>query len=154
MMFKLQNSPLITLQMIKIYKYLLILSFFFTTNLSAEISSFYKDGEKSFKQKKFDLAKLNFEKDIVRNTKNVKSYLYLAKIHRQKKNVSEFEKNLKTVLLLEPKNEEALYLLIKKKIDDADFDNAKLKINLLKDICKNFCRKIKELEQLNKNLKS
>ena len=154
MMFKLQNSPLITLQMTKIYKYLLVLSFFFTTNLSAEISSFYKIGEKNFKQKKFDLAKLNFEKDIVRNTKNVKSYLYLAKIHQQKKNVSEFEKNLKTVLLLEPKNEEALYLLIKKKIDDADFDNAKLKINLLKDVCKDFCGKVKELEQLNKNLRS
>jgi len=153
-MFKLQNNLPITLQMTKIHKYLFILSFIFTTNLSAEINSFFKIGEKNFKQKKFDLAKLNFEKDIVRNTKNVKSYLYLAKIHQQKKNTSEFEKNLNTVLLLEPKNEEALYLLIKKKIDDADFDNAKLKINLLKDVCKNFCGKIKELEQLNKNSRS
>ena len=140
--------------MIKTFKYFFIFSFLITNNLSADVNSFFKIGEKNFKQKKYDIAKLNFEKDIVRNTKNARSYLFLAKIHQQKKNKLEFEKNLNTVLLLEPKNEEALYLLIKKKIDDADFDNAKLKINLLKDICKEFCRKIEELEQLNKNSRS
>ena len=140
--------------MIKIFKYFFIFSFLIANNLSADVNSFFKIGEKNFKQKKYDIAKLNFEKDIVRNTKNARSYLFLAKIHQQKKKKLEFEKNLNTVLLLEPKNEEALYLLIKKKIDDADFDNAKLKINLLKDICKEFCRKIEELEQLNKNSRS
>ena len=40
----------------------------------------------------------------------------MAKIHKEKENNQEFEKNLKTVLILDPKNEEALYLLIIKKI--------------------------------------
>jgi len=153
-MFKLQNNLLTTQQMIKICKYIIVSSFFFITLVNAETSSFFKTGEENFNQKSFDLAKLNFEKDIVRNTKNVRSYLYLAKIHQQKKNQSEFEKNLNTVLLLDPKNEEALYLLIKKKINDADFDDANIKIKLLKDVCKNFCSKIKELEILNKNSRS
>jgi len=46
---------------------------------------FFNLGKENFKNKNFDKAKINFEKDIVRNTKNQESYLYLAKIHNIKK---------------------------------------------------------------------
>jgi len=80
--------------------------------------------------------------------------LYLAKIHNIKKNNPEFEKNLNTVLLLDPKNEEALYLLIKKKIKDADYDIAKSKYDLFKKICSNMCLKKEEIKKLLKKNKS
>ena len=59
-------------------------------------------------KKKYDLAKFKFEKDIVFNPKNENSYLYLAKIYKFKKDDNQEEKNLNTVILLNPKNEEAI----------------------------------------------
>jgi len=124
-------------------------------NLNSKDSlKFFNLGKENFKNKNFDKAKINFEKDIVRNTKNQESYLYLAKIHNIKKNNSEFEKNLNTALLLDPKNEEALYLLIKKKIKDADYDIAKSKYDLFEKICSNMCLKKEEIKKLLKKNKS
>ena len=98
-------------------KYLIVFLFcIFSTNLfTKESNNYFTKGQDHYNKKNIEEAKLNFEKDIVRNTKNIESYLYLAKIHKKKDNSLEFEKNLKTVLLLDPKNEEALYLLITKK---------------------------------------
>ena len=93
-----------------------LLCFFCTNLLSKENNDYFKRGQENFNKKNIDKAKLNFEKDIVRNTKNIESYLFLAKIHKEKENNQEFEKYLKTVLILDPKNEEALYLLITKKL--------------------------------------
>ncbi len=105
-------------------------------------------------KKNIEEAKLNFEKDIVRNTKNIKSYLYLALIYKKKENSQEFEKNLNTVLLLDPKNEEALYLLITKKIKDADYDLAKEKYKIFSKYCNKLCSKKKEIDQLIKKSQS
>ena len=60
----------------------------------------------------FEKSKFFFEKDLVYNPKNFESYLYLAKIYKNKENIEEEEYNLKNVLLLDPKNDEAIYLLI------------------------------------------
>ena len=95
-----------------------------------------------------------FEKDIVRNRKNIKSYLFLAKIHKEKKNNQEFEKYLKTVLILDPKNEEALYLLITKKIKDADYDFAREKYEIFSKYCSKLCSKKNEIDRLIKKSKS
>ena len=61
--------------------------------------------------KKYNLAQFKFEQDIVFNPKNENSYLYLAKIYNFKKNDNLEEKNLNTVILLNPKNEEAILSL-------------------------------------------
>ena len=58
-----------------------------------------------------------FEKDIVFNPKSTESYLYLAKIYKKKQQYDEEEKNLKTVILLDPKNSQAYYLLSLKKLE-------------------------------------
>ena len=47
----------------------------------------------------------------MRNPKSVNSYLYLSKIFEKEKNLELEEMNLNTVLLLNPKNEEAIYNL-------------------------------------------
>lgn len=136
--------------MIKIIKQIVFCTLLTFVNVKADTLSYFEIGKKNFKEKKFDKAKLNFERDIVRNTKNINSYLYLAKIYQIKKNYSEYVKNINTILLLDPKNEEALYLLIEKKINDGDFDNANMKINLLKKVCRDFCKKINDLEKSKK----
>ena len=94
----------------------------------------------------FKEAKILFEKDIVFDTKNVKSYLYLSKIHQNLKNQIEEEKNLKTALLLDPKNEEGLFLLTKLYLSEGDFKLAEKEYNLLKKVCKSFCNKLENLE--------
>ena len=58
------------------------------------------------------------------------------------------------VLLLEPKNEEALYLIILKKIDDADYEVANSKYELFKKECASLCSKKNELNQLLNKSKS
>ena len=66
--------------------FLTFLICFFSTNLlSKENNDYFKRGQENFNKKNIEKAKLNFEKDIVRNQKNIKSYLYLAKIHKEKK---------------------------------------------------------------------
>ena len=153
MMFKLQNNHQIILLMNKIIL-VLLLCFFSTNLLSKENSKYFKRGQEYFNKKNIEKAKLNFERDIVRNTKNIKSYLYLAKIYKGKENSQEFEKNLKTVLTLDPKNEEALYLLIIKKIKDADYDFAREKYKIFSKYCSKLCTKKSEIDRLIKKSKS
>ena len=72
---------------------------------------YFNEGKKLFDKKKYKDSKFYFEKDIVFNPKNENSYLYLAKIFNEEENKGFEENNLNTVLLLNPKNEEAIYLL-------------------------------------------
>ena len=86
-----------------------------SNNLFAK-SQFFQDGLNLFNNKKFDEAKFKFEQDIVFNPKSEQSYLYLSKIFNNldKKNLE--EQNLKTVILLNPQNEEAIYQSCKIKV--------------------------------------
>ena len=152
-MCKLQNNH----QIIPLMNKFLIVFLFciFSTNLfSKESDNYFKKGQDYYNKKNIEEAKLNFEKDIVRNTKNIKSYLYLAKIHKKKDNSLEFEKNLKTVLLLDPKNEEALYSLAKLKLKESDYTQSKKLILQSLTFCKNYCEELKKLKiELEKSIK-
>ena len=61
------------------------------------------------------------------------------------------EQNLNTVLLLNPKNEEAVFLLALLKIEKSDFGEAEKLIKTFKKICKTTCNKEAELENKLKN---
>ena len=109
-------------------------------------TQFLQDGINLFKNKKFEQAKFKFEQDIVFNPKNELSYLYLSKIFNKKDDINLEEKNLNAVMLLNPKNEEAIYNLVKLKLTSSDYNKSKELYKKLKSICINFCNKNEKLK--------
>ena len=107
---------------------------------------------KYFKKKEFNKSKILFERDLVFNPKSEKSYLYLAKIFSKNKNEEEQEINLNNVLLLNPTNDEAIYMLLLIKIKQYDYDQAKKLIDKFNLVCKSFCSKKNELQENFKKL--
>ena len=79
------------------------------------------------------------------NPKSTDSYLYLAKIFNLQDNKTEEEKNLNTVLLLQPSNEEGTLMLIDLKLDNSDFSTVSNLLDKFKKICKLFCSKEEEI---------
>ena len=118
---------------------------------SSAKENFFTEGVKLFEQKKYLDSKFKFEQDIVFNPKSEFSYLYLAKIFKQQDKDNLQEQNLNTVLLLNPKNEEAIFLLALLKIKKSDFGEAEKLIKTFKKICKTTCGKEAELENKLKN---
>ena len=92
-----------------------------------------------------------FQRDIVFNPKKADSYLYLAKIFKIEKNIKKQEKNLNTTLLLDPKNEEAMYLLINIEIERSNFDKVEKLKNDFELICSRLCTKISSIDAKLKN---
>ena len=129
--------------MIKKFFYILIL-FFLSTNLFAK-SDYVKEGIDLYNKNKFDDAKFKFEQDIVFNPKSELSYLYLSKIFNKQDKRNLEERNLNTVMLLNPKNEEAIYNLARLKLTSSDYKKSKELNKKLKTICNKFCNKSDQL---------
>ena len=110
-------------------------------------SNYFEKGIKLYQNKKFDESKIHFERDLVFNPKNEKSYLYLAKIFNENDNDEELEVNLNNVLLINPQNDEAIYMLTLLKIKQSDYNRAKELIDQFILICKSFCSKKKEIQK-------
>ncbi len=127
-------------------KIIAIYLFLFSSGLTKE-SKYFNEGVELFQNKKFDKSKILFEKDIVFDPKSEKSYLYLAKIFNKNDNDEEEEINLNTVLLLNPQNEEAMYMLALLKIKQSDYKQAKKLIYNFALICKSFCSKKDEIQE-------
>jgi Tfp pilus assembly protein PilF len=109
-------------------------------------------GKEFFENEKLEKSKFQFEKDIVFDPKSEKSYLYLAKISNKNNNEEEEENNLKSVLLLNPQNEEAIYMLTLIKIKQSDYDKTKELIEKFTLVCEVFCSKNVELNEKFKKL--
>ena len=107
--------------------------------------NFFSEGVKLFNEKKFPESKFKFEQDIVFNPKSENSYLYLAKIFKERKNDELQEQNLNTVILINPKNEEALYLLTLLNIKKSDYEESDRLIKKFNKVCKKICEKKSEL---------
>ena len=136
----------------KILKYL-ILMLIVSNNLFAN-SNYFREGMILFKQKEFDKAKFKFEQDIVFNPKSEISYLYLSKIFNLKKEKDLEERNLNTVILLNPKNEEAIFSLAELKLEESNYKESEKLINQLILICREYCEKSKSLKtEIEKSLK-
>jgi len=127
-------------------KTLIFYLLFISSVLTAQ-SSYFEEGIILYEEKKLDESKILFERDIVFNPKSEKSYLYLAKIFEEGNNEEEEEINLKTVLLLNPKNDEAIYMLILLKIKQSDYNQTKELIDQFSLICKSFCSKENEIQE-------
>ena len=138
----------------KIFFLIKVFVFYFLlqANGIAKEPNYLNKGIKLFKNKEFEKSKIQFEKDIVFDPKSEKSYLYLAKIFDHNKNDEEQEINLNNVLLLNPQNDEAIYMLTLLKIKQSDYSHAKELIENFILVCKSFCSKEKEIRDKFKKL--
>ena len=110
-------------------------------------SDYFAKGMEHFKKKEFNKSKIFFERDLVFNPKSEKSYLYLAKIFREKNKNVQQEINLNNVLLLNPKNDEAIYMLTLIKIEQSNYNQAKELIATFVLVCESFCSKKNEIQK-------
>ena len=125
----------------------LIIYLFLISNGYSSKSNYFDEGKILFDKKKFEKSKIFFEKDIVFNPKSEKSYLYLAKIFNKNKNDKEEEINLNNVLLLNPQNDEAIYMLALLKIKQSDYNEAKELIKKFNLVCISFCSKKADIQE-------
>ena len=124
-----------------------VIYLFLISNGITKQQNYFDKGVELFQKKEFNKSKILFERDIVFNPKSEKSYLYLAKIFHNNSNDEEQEINLNSVLLLNPKNDEAIYMLAILKIKQSDYFNAKNLLDKFILVCESFCFKKKEIEE-------
>ena len=139
--------------MIKLYKicaYLLLLFGF--TNLTLAKENFFIEGVKLFDAQRYDDAKFLFERSIVFEPKHAKSYLYLAKIYKEKKDQKKEEKNLEATLLIDPINEEAILMLMEIGIEKTNYSQVKELSEKFSKVCENLCNENKKILKDLKNL--
>ena len=137
----------------KLLRIIVIYIIVFCTNALAN-EDFFKDAKNLFDQGKFEESKFLFQRNIVFNPKDAVSYLYLAKIFKNEDNEKELNKNLKTTLLLEPTNEEAIYMMIELKLERSNFLEVKELTEDLKKICSLYCDKIASIYERLKSIES
>tara|TARA_B100000795_G_scaffold168394_1_gene126822 strand:- start:403 stop:837 length:435 start_codon:yes stop_codon:yes gene_type:complete len=135
------------------FKLTLIICLFvsLTSSLFAE-NNFFEKGKKKYIEKKYEESKFFFQRSIVFNPKDSNSYLYLAKIYNLEENGKEEEKNINTVLLLTPENEEALYMLMEIELEKSNYSKVRELTEKFSKVCINLCEKKKLILESLKNL--
>jgi len=136
----------------KIKLVLLIIIFFSSFNLVYSIENFFEEAKKKFNEKKLEDSKFLFQRNITFNPKDAKSYLYLAKIYNLEEDQKKERKNLKTTLLLDPDNEDAMYMLINIEIKKSNYSKVKELTENFSVICINLCKKIETINETLKNI--
>jgi|TARA_B110000114_G_C14975326_1_gene350234 tetratricopeptide (TPR) repeat protein len=139
--------------MIKIIKLITaLLMFLYLANPALAENSFFEEGKKKYDEKKYEESKFLFQRSIVFNPKESDSYLYLAKIYKNEDNKKEEEKNINTVLLLDPKNEEANYLLIEIELKKSNYSKVRELAENFSKVCNKLCDKKKLILESLENL--
>jgi len=104
-------------------------------------NTFFEEGKIKYNEKKYEESRFLFQRSIVFNPKDQNSYLYLAKIYNHEDNKKEEQKNINTVLLLDPKNEEANYLLMEIELKKSNYSKVKELVEIFSNICDKLCDK-------------
>ena len=137
----------------KIYKitlfFFLIINFI---NSSFSEENFFDEGLKLYKEKKYEDARFMFERNIVFNPKDSKSYLYLAKIYNYEEDQEKEEKNLEATLLIEPNNEEAILMLIKIALEKSNYLKVKDLSKTFIEVCEKLCDENKSILETLENI--
>ena len=133
-----------------IFKLIILISFFISLEVNSK-EDFFDEAKKNFDLNKIEESKFLFQRNIVYNPKDAKSYLYLAKIYNIEENEKEEEKNLNTTLLLESKNEEAMYMIIDIELKRSNFSKVKELQADFEKICTSLCEKITSINERLKN---
>ena len=137
-------------------KYFIIIFVYFGLCLtsSAEKNNYFDEAKMLFEEEKFEESKFLFQRNIVYNPKDAKSYLYLAKIYNFEENETEELKNLKTTLLLDPENEEAMYMLIDIELEKSNFSEVRDLTKKFEIICSTLCNKTKSINERLENIEA
>ena len=130
------------MNMKKIISLIFLFCLFFKSEINAK-ENFFEEAKKNYDNKKMEDSKFLFQRNIVFNPKDAKSYLYLAKIYNYEENENEEIKNLKTALLLAPDNEEAMYMLINIKLKKSNFSEVRDLTKKFELVCSKLCDKKK-----------
>ena len=125
--------------------------FFFLTNAQSK-ENFFEEALKKFQSEKYDDARFLFERNIVFNPKDAKSYLYLAKIYNHEENQRKEENNLETALLIEPNNEEALLMFMKIALKKSNYSQVKDLSETFIKVCEKLCDENNQVQKSLKNI--
>ena len=132
-----------------------ILLFYLFFNIEGKAKeNFFEKAKSKYDEKEMEDSKFLFQRNIVFNPKDAKSYLYLAKIYNFEKNEREELKNLKTTLLLDPDNEEAMYMLIDIEIEKSNFSEVRNLTKKFNVICSTLCEKVKSINERLENIEA
>jgi len=115
-------------------------------------NNFFLKGKSKYDEQKYKESKFFFQRSIVFNPKDQNSYLYLAKIYNFEENKTEEQKNIDTVLLLDPRNEEANYMLMEIELKKSNYSKVKELVNNFSKICNELCDKKNSILESLKNL--
>ena len=137
----------------KIFK--LTLFFYLIINLinsSFSKENFFDEALKKYQNEKYEEAKFIFERNIVYNPKDAKTYLYLAKIYNHQNDQRKEEYNLETALLIDPSNEEALLMSMKIALEKSNYSKVKNLSNTFTKVCKKLCNENKDILETLSNI--
>ena len=126
--------------------------FFLTSSFALSKESFFEEALKLYENKKYDDALFLFERNIVLNPKDAKSYLYLAKIYNHEEDQRKEEYNLETTLLIEPNNEDALLMSMKIALKKSNYKKVKELSEIFIKVCSNLCKENKKIQESLKNI--
>ena len=132
----------------------LILLFYLLLNIfsySYAQENFFNKGLELYKDKNYEDARFMFERGIVYNPKDSKSF-YLAKIYNHQEDQDKEEKNLDATLLIEPDNEEALLMSMKIALERSNYSKVKDLSKTFSKVCKKLCSENKEIQETLANI--
>ena len=123
-----------------------------TINFALSKESFFEEALKLYENKKYNDARFLFERNIVLNPKDAKSYLYLAKIYNHEEDQRKEEYNLETTLLIEPNNEDALLMSMKIALKKSNYKKVKELSEIFIKVCSNLCKENIKIQESLKNI--
>jgi len=139
--------------MYKIIKILFsILIVITTSTVASSKENFFDEALKKYQNEKYEEAKFIFERNIVYNPKDAKTYLYLAKIYNHQNDQRKEEHNLETALLIDPSNEEALLMSMKIALEKSNYSKVKSLSETFIKVCNKLCSENDQIQESLKNI--
>ena len=130
----------------------LIFFLVFSVSIATSKENFFDEALKMYQEEKYDDARFMFERHIVYNPKDAKSYLYLAKIYNHEEDQRKEEYNLETAKLIEPNNEEVLLMLMKIALKKSNYSKVKKLSQTFVKVCDELCDENNQILESLKNI--
>ena len=123
-----------------------------TSTVASSKENFFDEALKKYQNEKYEEAKFIFERNIVYNPKDAKTYLYLAKIYNHQNDQRKEEHNLETALLIDPSNEEALLMSMKIALEKSNYSKVKSLSETFIKVCNKLCSENDQIQESLKNI--